>query len=50
MDVDAFIRDGYVAIRGAVDATTVTACHDLIWATLGGRGVRPGAPWVPPGW
>ncbi len=40
MDVDRFIRDGYVAIRGAVDAKTVTACRELIWKSMAGRGVR----------
>ncbi len=42
MDVDAFIRDGYVAVRGAVDQETVTACRELIWAAMAQRGVRRG--------
>jgi hypothetical protein len=40
MDLDAFVRDGYVAVRGAVDADTVAACRELIWAAMERRGVR----------
>ena len=40
MDTDAFIRDGYVVLRGAVDADTAAACRELIWAALTARGVR----------
>jgi hypothetical protein len=40
VDVDAFIRDGYVAMRGAVDPATVAACRELIWAAMERRGVR----------
>ena len=40
MDVDAFIRDGYVAVRGAVDAATAAACRELTWAALAGQGAR----------
>jgi Phytanoyl-CoA dioxygenase (PhyH) len=40
VDVDAFIRDGYVAIRGAVDEETTVACRELIWAAMERRGVR----------
>jgi hypothetical protein len=40
VDVDAFIRDGYVAIRGAVDQETVAACRELIWAAMEQRGIR----------
>jgi hypothetical protein len=36
VDVDRFIRDGYVAIRGAVDAETVAACRELIWESMAG--------------
>ena len=44
-----FIRDGYVPIRGAVDAETVTACRELIWESMAGRGVRREDPatWPP---
>jgi hypothetical protein len=49
VDVDRFIRDGYVAIRGAVDAETVAACRELIWESMAGRGVRREEPatWPP---
>jgi hypothetical protein len=45
VDLDAFVRDGYVAIRGAVDAGTAAACRELIWAAMERRGVR----WNDPG-
>jgi Phytanoyl-CoA dioxygenase (PhyH) len=49
VDLDAFVRDGYVAIRGAVDADTVAASRELIWAALERRGVRRDDPgsWPP---
>ena len=49
MDLDAFVRDGYVAIRGAVDAGTVAACRELIWTAMEQRGVRRDDPgsWPP---
>ncbi|WP_300604667.1 phytanoyl-CoA dioxygenase [Trebonia sp.] len=49
MDVDRFIRDGYVVIRGAVDAATVAACRERIWASMERLGVRRGDPstWPP---
>jgi hypothetical protein len=28
VDLDAFVRDGYVAMRGAVDSGTVAGCRD----------------------
>jgi Phytanoyl-CoA dioxygenase (PhyH) len=40
MDTEAFIRDGYVALRGAVDPDTTAACRELVWAALAARGVR----------
>ncbi len=49
MDLDGFVRDGYVVIRGAVDAETVAACRELIWAAMERRGVcrdDPGS-WPP---
>ena len=49
MDLDGFVRDGYVAVRGAVDAATVAACRELIWAAMERRGVgrdHPGS-WPP---
>lgn len=40
VDTEAFIRDGYVALRGAVEPGTSAACRELIWAALAARGVR----------
>lgn len=49
MDLDAFVRDGYVAVRGAVDAVTVAACRERIWAAMERRGIRQDDPgtWPP---
>jgi hypothetical protein len=49
VDLDAFVRDGYVAIRDAVDAGTIAACRELIWAAMELRGVRRDDPsnWPP---
>jgi hypothetical protein len=44
MDAGKFIRDGYVAVRGAVDARTVAACRELIWKSMSQRGVRRDDP------
>jgi hypothetical protein len=49
VDLDAFVRDGYVAVRGAVEAETAAACRELIWAAMQRRGVRRDDPgsWPP---
>jgi hypothetical protein len=49
VDVGGFIRDGYVVIRGAVDAATVAACRERIWESMAGRGVCRDDPaaWPP---
>jgi hypothetical protein len=49
VDLDAFERDGYVAVRRAVDADTVAACRELVWAAMERRGVRRDDPgsWPP---
>jgi hypothetical protein len=49
VDLEAFARDGYVAVRGAVDAGTVAGCRELIWAAMQRRGVRRDEPasWPP---
>jgi hypothetical protein len=49
VDLDAFLRDGYVAVRGAVDAGTVAACREQIWTAMERRGVRRDDPgsWPP---
>jgi ectoine hydroxylase-related dioxygenase (phytanoyl-CoA dioxygenase family) len=33
MDTTTFVRDGFVAIRGAIDAAVIAACRDQIWDT-----------------
>jgi hypothetical protein len=45
-----FMRHGYVAVRGAVDADTVPACRGLIWDAMERRGACRGDPatWPPP--
>jgi len=49
LDVDGFVRDGYVAVRGAFDAATAGACREMIWEALRERGVREDDPatWPP---
>ena len=49
MDVDAFIRDGYVVIRGAFGADTAAACRAAIWDCMAGQGIREDDPatWPP---
>jgi len=44
VDTDAFERDGFVALRGAVDTATAAACRELIWGALARRGVRRDDP------
>lgn len=43
LTVEGFVRDGYVAVRGAFDAATAAACREMIWV-LRERGVREGDP------
>ena len=49
MDTAGFMRDGYVAVRGAFDAATAEACREMIWDSLAERGVRGDDPstWRP---
>jgi hypothetical protein len=39
VDVAAFVRDGYLAVRGAVDTGTAAACQELTWAAMARRGI-----------
>jgi hypothetical protein len=39
VDIDAFVRDGYVAVRDAFDERTARTCRDMIWASLGAQGI-----------
>jgi hypothetical protein len=50
VDVDAFIRDGYVAVRGAFDQRTAGRCRDAIWAALAAHGIARDdrSSWQPP--
>jgi hypothetical protein len=49
VDVDAFRRDGFTVVRGAVDPATVAACREQVWHAMTERGVdRPDpASWPP---
>jgi hypothetical protein len=49
VDVDSFLRDGFVAVRQAVDAGTASACRELIWQSMARRGVQRADPatWPP---
>jgi hypothetical protein len=49
VDVDSFVRDGFVAVRQAVDAGTTAACRELIWESMAQRGLRRQDPatWPP---
>ena len=48
-EVESFVADGFVAIRGAVPGDVVTACQDVIWAELGKLGVAEDpASWAEP--
>jgi hypothetical protein len=38
-EIDAFIEDGFVAVRGAVPAGVLRACQEEIWSALAARGV-----------
>jgi len=38
-EIDSFVADGFVAVRGAVPDDVLRACQDEIWSELAGRGV-----------
>jgi hypothetical protein len=44
VDVDSFLRDGFVAVRRAVDAGTAAACRELIWQSMARRSLRRADP------
>jgi hypothetical protein len=44
LDIEGFVRDGYVAVRGAFDPVTAADCRDAIWKALYGWGVYEDAP------
>src|SRR5260370_35553519 len=39
VDTGAFVRDGYLAVRGAFSERTARACRDMIWESLAGHGI-----------
>lgn len=49
MDLDGFLQDGYLVIRGAFDTATAADCRERIWAALAERGIRRGvrSSWPP---
>ena len=48
-EVESFVADGFVAIRGAVPEDVVAACQQVIWAELGKQGVTEDpASWTEP--
>jgi hypothetical protein len=49
-EVESFVADGYVAIRGAVPADVVRGCRQMIWCELGRQGVTADDPatWTAP--
>ncbi|WP_279582683.1 hypothetical protein [Fodinicola feengrottensis] len=40
MDLDGFVRDGYVVVRATFDPTTARECRDLIWESLAAQGIQ----------
>ena len=49
-ETEAFLADGFVAVRGAVRADIAAQCCDQIWSELATRGVRRDDPstWTEP--
>jgi phytanoyl-CoA dioxygenase PhyH len=49
-EIDQFIADGFVAVRGAIPPAVIQACQDAIWAELAGHGLRREDPatWTEP--
>jgi hypothetical protein len=39
-EIDAFVSDGFTAVRGAVPGPVLDACRAEIWSALAARGVR----------
>jgi hypothetical protein len=38
-EIDSFVADGFVAVRGALPAGVLQACQEEIWSDLGDHGV-----------
>jgi hypothetical protein len=49
-EIEQFVADGFVAVRGAIPADVIRACQDIIWAELAPHGVRRDDPgtWTEP--
>jgi len=49
-EVEQFLHEGYVVVRGAVPADVVSACQDVLWTDLATRGIRRGnrSTWTRP--
>lgn len=49
-EIDAFVEQGYVAVRGAVPPDVVRGCQDMIWDELARQGVERDDPttWTSP--
>jgi Phytanoyl-CoA dioxygenase (PhyH) len=49
-EIDRFVAEGYVAIRGAIAPEVTRACQDIIWAELASAGIRRDDPatWTRP--
>jgi hypothetical protein len=48
-EVDEFVADGFIAIRGAVPGDVIAACQEVIWAELGKQGITEDpASWTEP--
>jgi hypothetical protein len=43
-EIDSFVADGFVAVRGAVPIGVLRACQEEIWSVLAERGVLRDAP------
>jgi Phytanoyl-CoA dioxygenase (PhyH) len=43
-EINSFVADGFVALRGALPGAVLRACQDEIWSALGARGVRRDDP------
>ena len=48
-EVESFVADGFIALRGAVPGDVIAACLEVIWAELGEQGVtRDPTSWAEP--
>jgi hypothetical protein len=49
-EIQAFLTDGYVAVRAAMPPGIAQACRGVIWSELGKRGILPDDPstWTAP--